>query len=416
MVRGGETGRRLALLYLLQGANHLLGFLTVPYLARALGPTGYGQVAFALGLVGYLSLLVSYGFDLLGARRAAQSPRESLGRLLAEVLGGRLLLLGLALTATFALLPQPAIAGVAHLLLPMLGAVVAQALSPTWLLLGRGYAPWAMLLELGQRGLTLLGLLLWVRGPEDGTAYAFLVGGTALLASGIGLILSFRLLQLQPLLPQLASSLEALRGGWWLFLSQGASNFLTGGNAFLLGLFASPQVVAQYAAAEKLALTLAAFLHPLFRLFFPMLSALAGERQAFLRLGRKALGISLLVGGGLAMGLAVSAPVLVLLIFGTGYGEAVGVAVVLAPWLLLNALNLVWGYLVLVAQGRERAQTLLLLAAGATHVALAWVLAPRYGATGMALALVGSGACLACGQALFLRLRAKIPPLLREEP
>lgn len=412
----GEGRRHLLLLYFLQGANHLLGFLTVPYLARTLGPAGYGEVASALGLVAYLNLLVGYGFDLYGPRRAAASSQGELGNLLAEVLGGRLLLLGLSLAIALALLPLPAIGQVGHLLLPLLGLVVAYAFSPNWLLLGRGYAPLTMLLELGQRGLTLLGLLLWVKSPGDGPLYALLVSTTALAASGVGLALSLRLLGFQPVLPRLGPSLRALREGGWLFLSQGTSAFLTGGNAFLLGLFAEPHAVAQYAVAEKLVFTLAAFLQPLFRLFFPKLAAAASERQAFLRLGRRALEASLLVGGGLALGLGLGAQGVVPLVFGPGYEEAAFVASALSPWLFLSALSLVWGYLVLVPLGHDRGHTLLLLGSGVVHLALAWGLAPRLGSLGMALALVGSGASLVVGQALFLRFGKGVSLLLREGP
>lgn len=405
----------LGLLYFLQGVNHLLGFLTVPYLARVLGPWGYGQVAFALGLVGYLNLLVGYSFDLSGPRRAAKAPPQELAVLVAEVLGGRLLLLGGALVLAYSLLRLPALAQGAHLLPLLLGMVVAQALSPAWLLLGRGHAAWTALLELGQRALTLLGLLLWVRSPGDGSAYALLASAAALLASGAGWVLAFRLLGIRPVLPRGASSLRALREGGWLFLSQGASMGLTGGNAFLLGLFAGPQAVAPYAAAEKLVLTLSALSQPLFRFYFPKLSSAASEEGAFLRLGRRVFRMAFLLGGGMALAVGLGAPALVGLIFGPGYEEAASVARALSPWLLLSALSLVWGYLALVPLGRDRAHTLLLMGAVAVHIFLAWLLASRWGGLGMALALVGSAGALALGQALFLRFWVKVSPAFREE-
>ncbi|MFX9912081.1 oligosaccharide flippase family protein, partial [Acinetobacter baumannii] len=78
LLRHGLVQNVLAL-YGVQIANYLFPLITVPYLARVLGPKGWGMVAFAQAFGQYLMLVVEYGFSLSATREVARS-RDSLER------------------------------------------------------------------------------------------------------------------------------------------------------------------------------------------------------------------------------------------------------------------------------------------------------------------------------------------------
>lgn len=169
--------KQIFLLYILQVVNQALGFFTVPYLARVLGPETYGQVAFAQGLVAYLLLLVTYGFDLSASRKVAHL--ENTQQLVAHIGGvvrARCLLTAIGLGLLFLLRFITPVGEAWFLLLPLYGLVLAQALSLNWLFWGRGFVALPLLLETGQRVSTVFGLLIWVRGPADGHTYALIAG------------------------------------------------------------------------------------------------------------------------------------------------------------------------------------------------------------------------------------------------
>jgi Polysaccharide biosynthesis protein len=58
-------------LYGVQGCTYALPLLTFPYLARVLGPSGWGVVVFAQAIGMVIASVVEYGFDYL---RIAASP------------------------------------------------------------------------------------------------------------------------------------------------------------------------------------------------------------------------------------------------------------------------------------------------------------------------------------------------------
>ena len=64
-------------LYALQAFNSILPLLTLPYIARVLLPDEYGIFSVALSYVGYIVVVVEYGFNMTGARKIAVSKDPS---------------------------------------------------------------------------------------------------------------------------------------------------------------------------------------------------------------------------------------------------------------------------------------------------------------------------------------------------
>ena len=64
------------MLYILTFSKYLLGFITVPYETRVLGPQNYGLVGLATAIMVYFSLFIDFGF-LLSATAEVSSNREN---------------------------------------------------------------------------------------------------------------------------------------------------------------------------------------------------------------------------------------------------------------------------------------------------------------------------------------------------
>src|SRR6266550_5093047 len=72
--------------------------ITLPYLARVLGPAGWGTIAFVQGFAAFLILLIEFGFEISGTREIARCA-ESRGKradIFAGVLGAQAVLALLA--------------------------------------------------------------------------------------------------------------------------------------------------------------------------------------------------------------------------------------------------------------------------------------------------------------------------------
>lgn len=61
------------------GLQYVLSFITFPYLVRVLHVDGFGELAFATGIIQYFLLVSNFGFDLSGPKSIARHDRGPSG-------------------------------------------------------------------------------------------------------------------------------------------------------------------------------------------------------------------------------------------------------------------------------------------------------------------------------------------------
>jgi O-antigen/teichoic acid export membrane protein len=90
MRRRGFIHNVLAL-YGVQACTYALPLLTFPYLARVLGPSGWGVVVFAQAIGDVTACVVEYGFDISASRETSRhrDEPERLSALISGVLGAK---------------------------------------------------------------------------------------------------------------------------------------------------------------------------------------------------------------------------------------------------------------------------------------------------------------------------------------
>jgi polysaccharide transporter, PST family len=375
-------------------AAHLLGLLvpllTVPYLARVLRPEGWGLVVFAQSLGAWTALLLEYGFDLWGTRAVARSKKtpEALPEIVAGIQGAKALaalaVLGAGTAFFFAV---PILHAHPILILWTLAFALTRGFSPAWYFFGQERMRWPAMVEAGAKVVAALGVFVWVQAPGDEWKVLALqaLAGAAALAWLTGWMyreLPFRL-------PALLQSVRTLKAAAGVFLFRSASGLYLQANPFILGLLTTPQVVAFFGGAEKVIRAAINLFHPLSQALFPRLSHLvANDPRRASRLLR--MGLLAMLGGGIVMGVAAAtgAPLLVRVLLGPGYEAAIPVLRVLSLLPVLIALGTVFGIQWALPAGLERPFCLLVLAAGVLNVGLAVVLAPRFGAMGMAVSVL----------------------------
>src|SRR5258708_12091249 len=93
LLRNGFVHNVIAL-YGVQAATYALPLLTFPYLARVLGPSGWGIVVFAQAIGAVIASVVEYGFDISASRETSRQRNEPerLSALISGVLGAKVLL------------------------------------------------------------------------------------------------------------------------------------------------------------------------------------------------------------------------------------------------------------------------------------------------------------------------------------
>jgi polysaccharide transporter, PST family len=383
---GLQLVRNILALYGVRAVNQLLPLVVIPYLARVLGPTGWGLVAFAQAFAMYGIVTVEYGFEFAGTRAVAQGRAEGnrLNELVAGMFGTQLLLAGVVTLAAVAVqMLVPAFREQPLLLWAGLAFAVFQGIAPFWYFTGQERIALIAVIDTGAKLIGTGAVFLLVHGPADGWLVLAASAGASLISTGAAYALVLR--QIRPGRLSLELIGRTLRLGASMFVMRIAVMMHTAGNVFLLGLLVAPQQVAFFAAGEKLCRPAAWLLQPINVALLPRLSHLVSHSpdQAKALAGLSIL-LMTLVGLGFGAVLGVAAPWLLGLMFGPQYGAAVAVMRVMAlivPLVVLNAaLVSQW----LVPHGLDRPLNLVILSATVLNLALALTLAPRFGAYGMA--------------------------------
>ncbi len=396
-------------LYGVQFAKYILPLVTVPYLTRVLGPSGWGLVAVAQAYGIYLSLPVNYGFNFSGTRDVARlkDDRDKLSDVFANVTGAKGLLAAACVVLSLGVGQWVPVFRNRPLLLWMgVLAALIPCFTPIWYFAGLERLKLVAALDVTARVVATAGIFFVVHHRSD--AWKVLAvqsaGGSVVLFAAM--YIAYR--DLIPQFPSLSRIWDVLKAGRSMFVSSSAIGLYASGNAFILGLFATPSVVGYYAGAEKLVRAALQLQQTPVQALFPRVSSLVHrDLPGAFRLARLSAvffaGVSLLG----AFSIFVTAPWVVRIVLGAGYESAVPVLRLLAALLPLVAINTVMGPLWMVPLGMDRPFELVTLGAGATNVGLAVLLSPRFLGLGVASAVVLAELFVTLSIFLYLNSRTK---------
>ena len=384
--------RNSAALYGVQVGRKVFPLITIPYLTRTLKVGGWGTVAFVLSLSELVALIVEFGFNLSATREISQkrNQKDACGDVMAGVLGAQAVLacVGVAL----ALLIAPHIALLRNnpkLLLGGLVYAVAQGCTPLWFFQGLERLRLAAALEVTAKCLMLAGVFCFVKSPQDAWKVVSLQAAAAAVSTVSGIALAMNSFTRR--MPTFTLVGGALRRGWPMFVFRSAESLYGVGNSFLLGLFAAPSIVGYFAAAEKISKAVFGLLSPVRDALYPRLSYLAATAQAeAAKLARVGIAIMTAAGGGLALGVAVFAPWVIRVLGGPEFAPAVPVLRILAALPFVLSITYSVGLQWLLPLGRDGDVNRVILRGGAINLAASFLLAPLFGATGMAASVVAS--------------------------
>ncbi len=404
-------GRNLVYLYLVQGANYLFPLLTLPYLARVLGPEGYGLLALGHALAYYIGLFVDYGFTLSGTRKVAQAQkdRQVLGHILSGVLGAKFLLLIpaglLALVTHFSL---PVLRGQGVLVFSAFFLACASSFTPVWFFQGLERLADVALLEVGTKAFATFAVFAFVRGPEDIYLTLLLQGLASLVATIVGFLWLYQ--QVEFCSFSFAKTWSFLKLGGSLFIFRVAVSLYTAANPIILSLFVPTGQVGIYSGAERLTKALLGMVDPFNRTFFPRLTHLVStEPKRAAIFARTIVLIMFALGSAGALGTVLLAPWGVKVLLGPGYEESVHIVRVLCLLLPLIALSNALGIQWMLPWGLDRPFNIIIIFAGILNLALAPLLTYKWGAIGMAWAVVFVEAWVTSAMLVYLLMIGKLP-------
>ena len=387
-----ELGSDICWLYVIYFLNYLVPLLLIPYLARILGASGWGVLAFMLAFVSFISLFTEYGFYLSAQREVArcQGSREALSRLFNEVLSTKLLLaVFVAVIFSITTIFVPELNRDPRLFFGVLLLGITQAFSLTWYLRGVQKIKLATAMEVVAKILSAILIVLAIKTPTDFWKYFYAFGISQLIVLAWAFFYISRSIRI--LMPSFSVALRGLHSGGAIFVLHSIGSIFTVSNVLILGFLAPIQVVGYFAGAEKIVRFLAGMMDPIRHAMFPRLSNLAISNYQEARMQvRNVLIIMGVVSLAIGCLVFLYSPILVNIILGSDFlksTDSLRIMSILVPVLTLNA---GLGFLWMLPRGFERISVIIVLSALLVNIILAFLLVPIWQQIGMSISVIAS--------------------------
>jgi PST family polysaccharide transporter len=388
-LRNGFVHNVIAL-YGVQAATYAMPLLTFPYLARVLGPSGWGVVVFAQAIGAVIASVVEYGFDISASRETSRQRNEPerLSALISGVLGAKFLLAVLCIGG--ALFSRP----FTHHIAPSLALFwastiwgVCQGINMLWFFQGLERMRLASTLEVGGKVLATLSIFVLVHRPDDGWKVMAAQCVGCVVAHGVTVVLAYREVGFQ--WPTPSSVWNALRLGGGMFLFRAVQGLSGSINGVILGSVAPVAALGEYAGADRITRVFQQSMWPVNQALYPKLTH---QTQNDPNRAIKTVRLSLLLLGalGLVFGLIIffGAPLFVRLILGPAFKNSVPVLRVFSLWIPLIALCTVMIFQLLLPNQLDKQFNFVNLTAALLGIVSTLLLAPRYRALGVAWSAV----------------------------
>lgn len=395
-----------------QGAQYLASLIVLPILTRRLGLDAYGELGYCLSLVGYLGLLVEWGYAVTAANQIAimKDNLVERSRIFWSVWLGKLFLLMVATCFLCIFLQLDfLIIGDHNLLWVCFLLVVANSLSPTFLFHGLEILDVPLGVNVIFRFLSIPFLLIFLRDPSDVTVAQGIVSLALVLSTLTNLFLLKRLRLICWRWVTFAEIFGAMRLARPLFVSTAAQSFFSGSLTVILGHTTGSGAVGAYTAAINFYRAAQAIFTTVSQAFYPRLSALFHrDMEGALRLLRLILLIEVPVSATVCALLAFSSSWLLPILIGHQFDESAHVFSLLTVALFLYGLtNLLGVQLMVLVNCYSFFSRTLLFSIGVSLI-IAFPMNSVWGAIGSALAIIMSEASVLFASLVHLKRQSPL--------
>ena len=344
-------------LALIQSSTVLISIISMPLLIQSIGAEQFGWVNLSLSVIIVFNILVGFGFNLSAPREVAlnQSDKDALSQLVSNVFSAKLFL---ATVATAAILIAAygfqLFAGYRTILTLSVLLLYSEAIFPLWFFQGMEKMKLVSVATIFSKLLFLMGIVLFVRSPEQSLWVNFMLG---LFGLGVNLFLMAYIqgvLGIRFFSPQFSSIWKSLKENLLLFFSNLASHISINGGLIILSFFATAETLGLYSLAERVIMILRLFPALVIQAVFPNAAKLyASDRPAFFSFLRKVYLATLILGGLISTAAYLAAPWIIQVLSRDQLGDSVIYLRLLAAIPFLACLNVANISILLVSNLRE---------------------------------------------------------------
>jgi PST family polysaccharide transporter len=368
--------------------RYLFPFIILPFLARTLGPERYGLLLIAMSVSGLVGIIVEFGFNLSATRDIAAAPPGKLSDIVGSIFTAKAFLaalavpFGVATVATVDALRTEPWFGACGILLG-----VVQGANLSWYFRGTDRMAIAVVIEFAAQVLNIGLLFLLVHGPQD--AVLVLVAQIVAIAAVQLCALAAVARETGVRFSSLHRGTRVLKEGLPIFIQHASWATYATASCLVLGWFSTPEQVGYFGSADKFVNAGLQLMNPLLALLFTYVTrSLMDRPEAARTVLRITVATLTIAAAAAAMLNAIRGPTIASLILGKSFDQAGPVLIVLGLILPFCAVGQSLAMLLLIPTRNDRLLTKLLILGAMVNLSSAVILAPAYGAIGMAVSRV----------------------------
>lgn len=339
-------------------ANYLFPLITVPYLVRVLGPGKYGLVAFAMAFVQYFVIFSDYGFNLTATRNISVSRDDpaKISKIFSSVMAVKFTIMIASLAVLLVLVYAiPKFRPDILLYLFAFGLVFGYVLFPIWFFQGMEKMKSIAALNLLSRALFLIAIFLFVRKESDYLYVPLFTSLGSILAGVVSLCIIFARFKIRIVLPTIKEIGEQLKEGWNVFISMVSISLITTSNTFILGFFATSEVVGYFSAGEKIINLASRAFNPILVAVYPHIAKTAAvARDVAVKKLRKLFVMIMLLSFAVFTGIFIFSDPIVGIILGPKFEPSMTIVRILSPLAFVVPIAYIFANLGLLPFGLDR--------------------------------------------------------------
>ena len=229
--------------------------ITYPYLIRVLGEETYGLVIFAQAVVGYLLILVQFGFNISATKEISiyRNNKKKLSEIVSSVLlikSGLFILSAAILSLLILIIPK--LHDYKTLFFLTLWLCLYDIIFPIWYFQGIEKMKYITYITLISRLTFLVLIFVLIHGPSDYLFIPVINGIGSLLAGVTSLFIIYRIYHVKLIIPPFSKLKHYFADSVSIFISNISVHLYLATNKILAGIFLGLSDVAYYDLAEKL--------------------------------------------------------------------------------------------------------------------------------------------------------------------
>lgn len=373
-----------------QLANYVFPFITVPIVSRIIGPDKFGVINFAAAFMTYFTLLINFGFDLSATRAITASKNDPAARdrIFNQVVLAKIILFSFSLVVfLISLYTVPQLKNEKAVAVFSFILCFSWVITPNWLYQAMQELSRVAIFNLVTKVIFTVVILLLVREKDDYIWQPLAISIAQLVVGIYSFAYAVKRYKIHLRLAEVKPVLQLLWNERIIFFSMVVINLYTTTNVVLLGFLQSPEQVGYYTAGYRLILILQSIIMmPLSQALFPFIgSAFAQSREKGLDVIRQILPITSVFTLTAALFLCLVGPFVIMLIYGHKFEPSIIVFRILAFLPVIIGWSNLLGIQTMLNLKMDKIFFRITAFGALSSVALNFLLVTRFGFVGSAL-------------------------------